>query len=180
MQQQHSEEWRPIPWFEGFYSASDQGRIRSEPQPVRTTGRQHGRVLAPSLSRKGYQCVRLCVSGRRLSTQVHCLVAAAFIGPRPDGLQVNHKDGIKTNNLPGNLEYVTCKENVQHCWANGMHGVEHCRGVANVQAKLDEEKVERIRQLHATSSLGEIAKTFGVTKQAVWAIVRRKTWNHVA
>ncbi len=60
-------------------------------------------------------------SGRYLSVHfignavnVHVLVAAAWIGPRPVGMHVNHKDGRKTNCRPSNLEYVTPSENQLH------------------------------------------------------------------
>lgn len=174
-----TETWVIIPGTDGLYSASTLGRVRSEPVPG-TTGRQRGRVLTPTEDRKGYLKFRVCLrDGRQWITKVHQVVAVAFIGPRPDGMQVNHKDGDKKNNRPENLEYVSCRDNVRHCWANGLHGVEHCQGEANNHAKLTADDVRSIRAIYPAKSLAELARLFNVTPQAVWAVVKRKTWTHV-
>ncbi len=174
------EGWRPIPGAEGFYSVSDFGRVRSESQAEKKIGRRYGRVLRPSRGRKGYLLFRLCVPGQKQKqVRVHRAVLLAFVGPCPEGMQANHKDGDKTNNRPGNLEYVTCKENIRHCWVNGRHTTEHAKGEANNLAKLTEEKVRKIRAMHPVKSLGQLAAEYGVTKQAIWHVVHRKTWKHV-
>lgn len=45
---------------------------------------------------------------------LHDLMTETFIGPKPKGFHVNHKNGIKTDNRPINLEYVTPSRNVIH------------------------------------------------------------------
>lgn len=138
-------------------------------------------MLSPSTNRKGYLWFRVCLpSGMRWSATVHRAVAAAFLGPCPDGIQIDHKDGDKTNNRPENLEYVSCAENIRRCWDNGQHGVEHCQGEANNHAKLTEEDVRSIRAIYPAKNLTELAAMFGVTKANVCQIVKRKTWKHVA
>lgn len=79
--------------------------------------RRRGRVLRPQPHNNGYRTVS--PDGRKHKT-IHSLVAAAFLGPRPDGCDVNHIDGDKTNNAASNLEYVTRKENMQHAMATGL------------------------------------------------------------
>lgn len=62
-----------------------------------------GKVLKPILQKVGYYSVRL---GGRVHAYVHDLVTESFIGPKTTGFEVNHKDGVKTNNYIINLEYV--------------------------------------------------------------------------
>nr|WP_232111245.1 HNH endonuclease signature motif containing protein [Nocardia wallacei] len=57
---------------------------------------------------------------RKLRT-AHSLVAEAFIGPRPEGLQVCHNDGDPTNNMLANLRYDTPSENQTDIVRHGKH-----------------------------------------------------------
>jgi len=176
----HVETWRPVPGAEGYYSVSDLGRVRSEPLAARALGKQRGKVLKTSADSKGYLWFRIMIPGLPpRSTKVHRAVAAAFLGPPQAGMQVNHKNGNKQDNRLENLEYVTCAENIRHCWQNGLHGTAHCRGEANQRAKLTADDVRVIRRLYPEVSLGRLAALYGVTKTNVWSIVRKKTWQHV-
>jgi hypothetical protein len=49
--------------------------------------------------------------------QVHRIVAELFLDNKPENfakLQVNHKDGVKSNNNFENLEFLTCSEHGKH------------------------------------------------------------------
>jgi hypothetical protein len=83
------------------------GRIRStfNPHTVRAIKR------APSHK---YPRITLSANGVRGSYFVHDLVAETWLGPRPVGTEVNHKDRDHGNNAPDNLEYLTHVDNVRH------------------------------------------------------------------
>lgn len=59
----------------------------------------------------GYEGVNLCVDNKHKYTKVHILVAVTFLGPRPVGCEVHHKDCNRKNNRLDNLKYITVKEN---------------------------------------------------------------------
>ncbi|QMP18239.1 hypothetical protein RpY1_027 [Ralstonia phage RpY1] len=90
--------------FEDRYEVSDEGEVFSLRLQRRLVAKQ---------TKRGYFQVHLRDSvGKEFSRSVHVLVAEAFIGPRADGVQVNHIDHNKANNRLSNLEYVTGVENV--------------------------------------------------------------------
>lgn len=89
--------WKEIPGFGGRYVASDAGEIMSINS--RRTGLP--RILRP----QGYGYKHVGVGGRY--RRIHDLVALAFLGPRPSGFVINHKNGTPTDNRPSNLEYCT-------------------------------------------------------------------------
>lgn len=92
------------------YEVSSSGQIRN----------LKSRVLRPATNKKGYLYVLLCRNGRKKYFSVHRLVAAVFIGPCPEGKEVNHKDAVKSNNAVFNLEYCTHEENIAHAVALGI------------------------------------------------------------
>ena len=170
------EEWRPIAGFEGFYEVSDLGKIRSLDRVV--DGRQlKGRMLKFSFDPGGYRAVVLYKNGSRLNKRVHVLVAAAFLGPRPEGLIVRHGSKGQLDNSPANLCYGTHADNEADKVRDGTHN----RGERHYQAKLTEADIPEIRSLLAAGkSQKSIANTFGVSYRTIWVIRQGKAWAHVA
>ena len=119
-----TEQWKPVPGYEGLYSVSDHGRVRSERRVVnRRDGRTYTfreRILRSGLSR-GYACVVLCRDGTERTFKVHRLVMLAFKGPRPEGNEIRHLNGVKTDNRLENLQYGTQSENTADQVIHGVH-----------------------------------------------------------
>jgi hypothetical protein len=110
------EVWKDIPHLEGFYQASNLGNIRSLPRAT-----TKGCVLKQHVHKKnGYCYVSISKHGHIHTRRVHILVANAFLGENTERLQVNHIDGVKTNNAVSNLEYCTQSENMAHAYRTGL------------------------------------------------------------
>lgn len=76
----------------------------------------HGNEIIGHIDRNGYRNV--IINGKTLL--VHRIIAQAFI-PNPDNLpQINHKDGVKTNNNIINLEWCNRSENILHAYRTGL------------------------------------------------------------
>ena len=107
------EEWRSVVGWEGLYEVSSLGRMRSLDRPPMNGRRANkGRVLkAVPNGTKGDPHVILTDGVRRWGCHVHVLVARAFIGPRPDRLDVCHKNSINADNRLVNLRYGTRTSN---------------------------------------------------------------------
>jgi hypothetical protein len=114
--------WAAVPGWEGEYEVSDLGLVRSVDR-VTTHGRRiKGQILAQSGRRGPYPVVGLYRGGKRVESRtVHSVVAEAFLGPCPPGLEVLHRDGNGMNNAVGNLSYGTRGENMLDRVRHGTH-----------------------------------------------------------
>jgi hypothetical protein len=182
-------EWRPVVGFEGRYEVSDDGRVRTMLTRVPA---HHMRELRSRANRHGYPVVTLRdFAGKTHCKTVHTLVARAFIGVPPDGMQVAHNDGDRSNAALENLRYATPKENqadrIRH--GTGRDGDRNpsrlrpeclARGEQNGSSKLTAETVAAIRAERAEGSTQrELARKHGISQATAWAIVNRKAWAHV-
>jgi len=167
-----AEEWRPVVGYEGYYDVSSLGHVRRM-KPANST--RIGRTLKGSAD-NGYIRVDLSKDNNAIHYRIHQLVSAAFIGPCPEGKQINHKDGIKTNNVVSNLEYVTLSENQLHAYRLGLR-IPTC-GERHGQSKLTEDNVRAIRErLLLKESHRSIAKDFNVVNSAISLISAGKRWG---
>jgi hypothetical protein len=169
-------EWRPIPGYSG-YEASSQGHIRSwiawRSTPV-------PRLRRPVLH-KGYYSLRLRNDGGEIETRaVHILVALAFFGPRPSGMDVCHNDGDSTNNAAANLRYDTRTANIRDMQKHGT--ANYLAGEVKQGAKLSESDVREIRRLYASGghTHRSLAAQYGVSHCVVGKVIRGTDWREVS
>lgn len=119
-----TEEWRPVVGWEGWYSVSDAGRVRSEERQARTVRgvwTYKSRIRTPVHGRLGHQSVVLSKPGKSQSWLIHRLVLTAFVGPCPEGMESLHWDDDPSNNRLSNLRWGTRSDNLRDMVRNGRH-----------------------------------------------------------
>jgi hypothetical protein len=163
------EEWKPVVGFEKYYQVSRDGAIRRSVDGQRR-GIKAGFILKSHITGSGYPFVGLYdrETGRTHSTLVHNIVTAAFLGPKPTGLQVNHIDGNKQNPALPNLEYVTAGDNQRHAFCLGL-----------MKKSLNPTLVREIRLYEGRISSRAAAAIFGVSPATIQYIWRRVYWATV-
>lgn len=105
----NNEIWKDITGFPG-YQVSNRGQIRGF-RDFHGNITNNFRILNPRINKDGYYELTIYTSDhKKVTKRIHRLVANAFLGEHSD-LVVNHIDGIKTNNVVENLEFVTAERN---------------------------------------------------------------------
>lgn len=153
------DDWKRISEYPD-YEINSNGEVRNT---------NTNRVLKPIVTRKGYCHVSLANERGRKHKLVHRLVATEFIRPPKDNEEVNHIDGIKTNNNVANLEWCTSSENQRHAYSTGLQKpirsqIEYSLSrshEAHKKAVVDIETGEKY------SSIIECANAVGLSKSAV-------------
>lgn len=127
-----NEIWRDIPEFNGFYQASNLGRIKSL---ERFRKGENGclisvkeRILKPQITCDGYYRVCLYKQSVQKHYKVHRLVWSAFNGQIPQGYEINHIDENPSNNRLENLNLMTHKENINYGTRNERSAKKHING----------------------------------------------------
>jgi hypothetical protein len=176
-----TEEWKEIPKTNGLYEASTLGRIRSLDRVIMKMNRwgfvsplrKKGRVLKPWRDCNGYAVIYIAGEGRREAINVHRLIASTYLEGSGKGLDVNHKDGNKKNNLPENLEWCTRKENMAHAVSMGMFKPN--------TAGLLKFNLQKRKQMYGSPITGGAELLFASAKEAAIAILgREKGSNNIA
>lgn len=169
---------RPIPHYDGYRVDAD-GNVYSCIMVGKGRYRRKFEALWRQLNlimSKGYACVSLFNELGPKRHFVHHLVLTVFKCVRPDGMWALHNDGNPANNNISNLRWDTARANSMDRFRHGTASI----GSKCWNAKLDENKVSSIRELHESGvNRNDIATQFGISKDYVNVIVRRKTWNHL-
>lgn len=179
--------YKDIPGFDGFYRAGSDGSVWScrsqgkRGQPNRRSNEWKKLTEIPTWYRGRITQIRVSLirNGKASMWLVHRLVLEAFVGPCPEGMICRHfPDRNPTNNAIGNIRWGTAIENASDALTHGTRA----RGETQGHRKLSEDDVREIRRLYKDGfgSYAKISTLFGVTAGAIFFIVSRRNWKHVA
>ncbi len=168
--------WEPIPGWPR-YDINLYGVVKSADMHVRAKNGglaiRKGRILRQVIKANGYAYVTLTTSSKRAQITVHSLVARTFIGVRPDGMNVLHSDGDKTNNYWKNLRYATQAENHADTLKHGHRP----QGALHPAALLTTQDVLAIRSSKEKGV--KLAAHYGVSPAHISSIRTRRVWKHI-
>jgi len=177
------EQWYDIPEYKGLYQVSTLSRFKSLSRVVKHSfgGNKtiRERIMTQGIDSKGYYRVFFTVLGITKMKLTHRLIANTFI-PNPENKpEVNHKDGNKLNNHISNLEWNTCKENINHAIRTKLNIA--AKGINTGSCKLTEKEVLEIRFKYKNKlgSLRSLAYEYSVSYPTARSIVKRLKWKHI-
>jgi len=165
-------QWKTIDRFPS-YEVSNEGVVRRR---LGGTGAVIGKIIKwHTCTSTGYPDIRFTVNRKQTAIPVHRIVAAAFLGKKPDGLQIRHLDGNKMNNCVSNICYGTAKENNQDKVKHGRSS----KGVLNPKNKLTPENVLKIRSMKGEVKAKHVAYIYSLNESTVYRIWNKKYWSHL-
>lgn len=162
--------WKNVVGFEEQYEISNLGNLRSKERFVKHwrggERKYKSNFKNIRLNDKGYFRCNLKNEGKRYDFTIHRLVALAFIPNEENKPQINHKNGIKTDNRVENLEWCNQSENVTHAVKNRL-----------IKTKLTDEQAKEI--FNSQLSNRKLAKIYNVTHGIIWRIKNKKAYKHL-
>lgn len=151
------------------YRATGDGRIWSNSRAPRLGWYE----LKPTIDKRyGYRLVGVYGKTRL----VHCLVALAFLGPRPSGMDVRHLNGCKADNRSANLAYGTRKENEEDKARHGKKPLGERVGGSKLK---NFEVLQILNRLKSGESQTSIALELDVDPSTVSDIFTGASWSHL-
>lgn len=127
----------------------------------------------------GYLEVRTSIDGISYRAKAHRIVWIYFRGDIPDGLQINHINGKRDDNMPENLEVVNTSQNITHAYKIGLaHGRP---GMSHHLVKITDDDVRKIRELYSYGNISQskLGEQFGLSQTHVGRIIRGTRWQSV-
>jgi len=178
--------WIGVVGHEDSYQVSNFGRIKSLDRVIKkSNGSCQTRkqcIINPITDSDGYNIFSVSIvqdnnKRKQALLKLHREIAKVFIKNGSNKPQVNHINGIKTDNRVENLEWVTNKENMQHAYKTGLN--KGAIGEKAGNAKITKEIVLEIRRIGKKMKLTEIGEIYGLSFQHISDIINRKKWKHI-
>ena len=164
------EKWKSVKGYEGCYEISSFGNLRSKDRLIKHYKGGFRKIKGVNKSSRfdkyGYLRCSLKKDGETKHITIHRLVGLAFIKNIKNKPQINHIDGVKTNNKVTNLEWVTSEQNVTHAVKNRL-----------IKTKLTDEQVTII--MSSKLSIRKLALIYNVSSSIIWRIKNKIAYKHV-
>lgn len=159
------EKWYPLEKWPD-YEVSNLQRVRSYKDRYGFGKRKltEPELLTPQDHREGYVYYNLRKDNKTHKGYIHQLMGQAF-NPNPDNKpEVNHENGIKTDNRPENLTWATHAENMEHARRTGLWDVERSMAAAREACRREVYWYEEDRTFYTAA---EAAEYFGVSRSTI-------------
>jgi len=150
------------------YSASKNGSVYGS----------RGKILSPILHRTGYSVMTVRKDDIQKQLRIHRFVWECLNGEIPTDKVINHKNGIKTDNRPDNLELMSSRENVIHSWE--VLGRKSLKGDKSPNSKISESQAKDIIQCvkDGLSNI-ELGLKYKLHPNYISLIRHNKRWRHL-
>lgn len=168
-----NEIWLPVVGYEGLYEVSNMGRIKALYREWYSgkegcTLRSKEECIISQQNSRGYKRIVLTRGGVQKFKSVHRVVAMAFI-PNPEGLpEINHKNGVKSDNQVENFEWVTASTNQLHALELGLK-ISQKRGEHSGARKISCDTLGI-----SFNCIKDAADTLGVNVTNIWKVCNNR------
>lgn len=146
---------------------------------VKSLKRNKEKILNLQKGTHGYLHVNLCKEGKLKTFKVHKLVGTAFLSNPFNLPQINHLDGVKTNNNIWNLEWVNNSDNSKHAFRLNLRSNQ---GEKHPRSKLKEKDIIQIKSLYKNKKHTQknLAELFNVSPQLIYYITSNRSWKSLS
>ena len=167
--------WKDIDGYKNHYQVSNFGNVRGK---IRNVSNHTGfitlksKILKQATNKKGYKVCYLSMNSKQKTIPVHRLVAKAFIDNPYKLPQVNHIDGIKSNNNVSNLEWCDNLYNQQHAIKLGLVNRSDKCG----KPKIKVSKIDRysLTVIETYNSIAEASRKNNLNKSNIASVIKGK------
>jgi hypothetical protein len=171
--------WKDIKGYESLYQVSNLGRVKSlekkDYMHLNKCYRIKKEIILRYSISNNYRSVSLYRNKKQKTFSIHRLVAIHFIDNIKNKKEVNHINGIKTDNRVENLEWVTSSENQIHALEKNLYTPK--KGGDHSNSKLNEKKAYDIFISDLNNS--ELSKIFRISISVISSIRNKRAWKHI-